>query len=133
MKQFDSILRELIAANVKDFAKLEAGEPYHFDGWEEDRSGSACMYYSFGSRSPHKLNRKRVVISELHAAFQHLRNTGAFDRKSFEKLCPISQSAGSCGFAVMGQVFEALGVAIFFDRERRFLLVDIAKPASLGG
>jgi hypothetical protein len=131
MKEFDSILRELIPAKVKDFAKLVAGEPYRFDGWEDDRSGSACLYYSFSSRSPDKLNRKRVVISELHTAFQHLRNTGAFDRKSFERLCPTSRSAGSCGFAVMGRVFEALGVARFFDREHRFLLIDVAKPASL--
>jgi hypothetical protein len=41
---FESDLRELIPKKVSDFAKLEAGEPDHFDHWAQGHSGSACIY-----------------------------------------------------------------------------------------
>jgi hypothetical protein len=43
----ESTLHRLIPKEVNTFAKLRHGEPYHFDRWENDRSGSLCLYYWF--------------------------------------------------------------------------------------
>jgi hypothetical protein len=118
---FEAMLRNLIPTPVSQFPKLEAGQPYHFDHWGDDRSGSACLYYWFDSRNGNSRNNKRVVVSELEGALQHLMNTGAFDRDSFRTLCPESQSSGGCGFAVAGRIFEALGVATYSGREKGFV------------
>jgi hypothetical protein len=123
-KEFDSMLRKLIPATVSEFKKLEAGNPYHFDRWDD-----GCMYYWFGSTSkPHK---KRVFVSEAFSALQHLRTTGAFDRNSFPTLCPKSESDGGCGFAVAGRILEALGVAKYSGRRAGFTLTDPVKATSL--
>ena|ERR1700730_9070279 len=125
---FDSNLRKLIPTIVSEFPKLEAGEPYHFDHWADDRSGSTCLYYWFTSHDGVKRNNKRVLVSEVHAALQHLLSAGVFDRNSFRTCCPRSESSGRCGFVVVGRVLEALGVATYFGREKGFV-----KPASLAG
>ena len=122
---FDSKLRNLIPASVSEFPKLETGQPYHFDHWADDRSGSSCLYYWFSSHDGTKRNLKRVIVSEIHSALQHLINTGAFDRNSFRAHCPKSESSGRCGFVVMGRILEALGVAVYSGREKGFV-----KPTS---
>jgi hypothetical protein len=118
---FESTLQRLIPEKLNEFAKLEAGDPYHFDRWEEDRSGAACMYYVFSSRDGAKQNRKRVVVSEIEAAIQVLRRTGRFDRDAFRVLCPQSESSGRCGFVVVGRIFETLGEAAYSSRSDGFL------------
>jgi hypothetical protein len=130
-KEFGSVLRKLIPATVREFKKLKAGDPYYFDHWADDRFGAACMYYWFASGDGSKKNRKRVLVSEVHTAFQHLRTTRAFDRKSFRTLCPISYEAGPCGFAVTGRILEELGVAGYSDHQVGFTLTDPVKAASL--
>jgi hypothetical protein len=130
-KEFDFILRKLIPATVNVFKKLEVGDPYHFDHWANDRSGATCMYYWFSSRTGSKKNCKRVLVSEVRTALKHLRTTGALDRKSFRILCPISESAGPCGFAVAGRMLEELGVATYSNRHVGFTLTDRVKAASL--
>jgi hypothetical protein len=124
-KATDSNLRKLIPAIVSEFPKLEAGQPYHFHHWADDRSGSTCLYYWFSSHSGAKRYNKRVIVSEVHAALQHLLNTGAFDRTSFRARCPKSKSSGPCGFVVVGRILEALGVARYSGREKGFV-----KPTS---
>ena len=121
-KEFETMLRKLIPDTVSVFKKLEAGDPYHFCKWAEDRFGAACMYYWFTSGDGSKKNHKRVLVSEVRSALQHLRTTGALDRKAFRTLCAISESAGPCGFAVAGRMLEALGVARYSGRDAGFIL-----------
>jgi hypothetical protein len=117
----DVNLRNLIPATVSEFQKLETGQPYYFDHWAEDRSGSDCLYYWFSSHNGVKRNNKRVIVSEVNAALQHLLKTGAFDRSSFRSHCPKSKSSGPCGFVVVGRILEALGVARYSGREKGFV------------
>src|ERR1700752_3586572 len=114
---FQSNLQGLLPANLRKFAKLEPAEPYHLDHWAQDHSGSPCMYYWFSSHNGTKRNRKRVIISEVHAAFQAFLRTGAFDRNAFRAYCPKSESSGRCGFVVVVRIFEALGEATYSGRE----------------
>jgi hypothetical protein len=125
MKEFDSMLRKLIPATVSIFPKLEAGDPYHFDHWADD-----AIYYWFASKDGAKRNKKRVIVSELHSILQHVRAAGAFYRRSFETLCPISAGAGPCGFAVTGRILEALGVAEY-SGHAGFALIGPLKVASI--
>ena len=117
---FESSLRKLIPDKVNEFAKLEAGEPYHFDRWEQDHSGSPSMYYVFSSHDGTQ-NRKRVILSEVEAAFDTLRRTGRFDRNDFRTYCPKSESSGRCGFVVVGRILEAFGEATYSGRQEGFL------------
>jgi len=117
---FESKLRDLIPKTVSQFPKLEIGEPYHFDRWADDRSGSTCLYYWFYAHDGGKRNNKRVVVSEIQQAFQHLMDTGSFHRDAFRRFCPVSESSGPCGFVVVGRIFEALGVAVYSGREKGF-------------
>jgi len=130
-KEFDAMLRTLIPATLSVFPKLEAGDPYHFDHWAEDSAGAACIYYWFTSRDGNKRNQKRVPVSEVRAALQHLRATGALDRGSFRTRCPISHKSGPCGFAIVGRILEALGVARYSGRDVGFTLTDPVKALSL--
>ncbi len=66
VKEFDYTLREIIPAKLKDFAKIEAGERYHFDHWGDDAFGVKCIYYRFNSRGEGRPNQKRVVVSEVY-------------------------------------------------------------------
>ncbi len=91
---FESKLRDLIPKAVSGFPKLETGEPYHFERWVYDRTGSTCLYYWFSSHDGRKRNNKRIVVSEMLEAFQHLKNAGSFDRDAFRRLCPVSESSG---------------------------------------
>jgi hypothetical protein len=118
---FESNLRKLIPEKVSEFAKLEGGEPYRFDLWEHDHSGSACLYYFFSSKDGTKTNRKRVILSEVEAAFDTLRHTGRFDRNHFRTSCPRSESSGRCGFVVVGRILEALGEAKYSGRNEGFV------------
>lgn len=118
---FASNLRKLIPETVNEFAKLKAGEPYHFDRWEQDHSGTPCLYYTFSSHDGATRNRKRVIISEIETAFEALQRTGRFDRNAYRALCPQSESSGRCGFVVVGRIFEALGEARYSSRTDGFL------------
>jgi hypothetical protein len=122
-----SDLRGLIPATMSEFAKLETGQPYYFDHWADDHTGSTCLYYWFSSHDGAKRNNKRVIVSEIHTARQHLLNAGAFDRNSFQTRCPKSESSGRCGFVVVGRILEALGEARYSGREKGF--VKCTSPA----
>ena len=63
MDTFEYNLRNLIPGTQSEFPKLETGEPYHFDHWLTDHSGSACLYYWFSSRDGRNRNHKRVIVS----------------------------------------------------------------------
>jgi hypothetical protein len=106
-------LRALIPNKVSAFAKLTHGKPYHFDCWRNDRAGSPCLYYWFLARNGVDKNTKRVPVSEFRAALLQLRNVGAFSREIFRQVCPTTKSDGECGFAVIGRIFEAFGVAAY--------------------
>lgn len=117
----ESVLHELVPGKLAKFAKLDHGEPYLFEAWRNDRSGSPCMYYWILGDAGR--NKKRIPVSEIYAALTELRDTKVFDRALFRKVCPISASVGSCGFAVLGRILEALGVACY-DGKSEFKLTD---------
>jgi hypothetical protein len=117
----ESKLPDLISKGVSEFPKLETGEPYDFERWADDRTGSTCLYYWFSSHDGGKRNNKRIVVLEMLEAFQHPKNMGSFDRNAFRRLCPVSESSGPRGFVVVGQILEALGVAVYSGREKGFL------------
>jgi len=110
---FESVLHRLIPEEVNTFAKLQHGEPYHFERWKNDRAGSPCLYYWFMARGGVTKNRKRLPVSEIRAALHQLRSTGVLSRATFRKVCPIAEWAGPCGFAVVGRILEALHVALY--------------------
>lgn len=103
------------------FRKLEKGEPYHFDKWEQDSDGKPCLYYWFNSTDGNKRNVKRVPVSEFCAALDHIRRNGTFARSDYQGLCPVAQSDGGCGYAVIGRLLEALGATQFQGRIKRFV------------
>ena len=113
----ESTLRRLIPDEVNTFAKLEHGASYHFDRWKNDRVGSPCLYYWFMARDGVKKNKKRLPVSEIRAALHQLRSAGMLSREAFRKVCPLSESDGSCGFAVVGRILEALHVAVYAGQD----------------
>jgi hypothetical protein len=121
------ILRKLIPHDVRIFPKLQHGEPYHFDSWSHDRNGMLCLYYWFDGVKQHK---KRIPVSEITAAVQRLRDDRAIKRDTFKEVCPVAESAGPCGFTVVGRIFEALGVAVYSQRDG-FRLTDADKVMTL--
>jgi hypothetical protein len=123
-------LHKLIPTNVNTFAKLNHGKPYQFDRWDRDRNGSVCLYYRFEGSHGGKIYTKRLLASEILTALRHLRDTGTLNRKAFERICPCSASAGPCGFAVLGRIFEALGLVHYAGREG-FELTNAVRATSL--
>ena len=119
--EFANNLKRLIPTSINDFPKLELGEPYHFDHWADDKYKAPCLYYWFSSKNGTKRHDKRVLISEIYAAFQTMQSTGSFSRASFRVYCPKSESSGRCGFVVVGRILEALGVAAYSGRHDGFV------------
>jgi hypothetical protein len=112
---FQSTLFRLIPAKLNTFAKFKHGTPYHFDSWKNDRGGAPCLYYWFmGDVVKY---RKRVPVSEIRAALHQLRSVGVLSREAFRKVCPIAESAGPCGFAVVGRILESLHIAIYSGQD----------------
>jgi hypothetical protein len=109
----EATLHRLIPDIVNTFAKLTSGEPYHFDRWEKDKTGLPCLYYWFIARNGVCKHWKRIPISEIHAALCQLQSDGHLNREIFKTVCPVSESAGPCGFAVAGRILEALQVAVY--------------------
>jgi hypothetical protein len=126
----EATLHRLIPVKVSTFSKLNHGEPYQFDRWQNDRFASPCLYYWFKSRDGIKRNTKRVPVSEIRAALCQLRNANVLSRETFKKVCPVAQSDGPCGFAVVGRIFEALGVAVY-SGQNGFKLTDANEVAKL--
>ncbi len=112
----ESMLRKTVPSVVNSFPKLTTGEPYRFERWAGDDRDILCLYYWFSPRDGLRRNVKRVPVPEILAALGHLRRTGTLDRAAFQKLCPVSESDGPCGFAVLGRTLEALGVAHYVGK-----------------
>lgn len=128
----EPVLRDLIPGHVQRFPKLmEKGDPYKFDRWEEDRSEVLCLYYKFKSRDRMEWNHKRVPVPEIRAAMRVLMIDGRWDRAAFDRDCPIASSAGPCGYAIIGRVFESLGVATHDVNGRCFRLVALERVRQL--
>jgi hypothetical protein len=120
-----SVLDELFRNGHVQFRKLRgSGPPYKFSKWATDRSGALCLYYEFPSRNGKTTNRKRVPVDEILAAIQEIVSEGRLTRKAFRNLCPVAESAGPCGFAVVGRCFELLGIAKYADGQGVFELTD---------
>lgn len=120
-------LRNRIPSVVSSFAKLSAGgQPYDFDHWD-----NGILYYRVSRNSKGDWNKKRVIISEVHAALAHLAKTGSFSRKDFQKLCPTTGGDGECGFCVIGRVLEVLSVAMYAGWGEGFVLIDVEKARTL--
>jgi hypothetical protein len=126
-----STLHRLIPSAVNTFAKLEHGEPYHFDCWRDDHAGSPCLYYWFFGHDGVKRNKKRGPVAEIGAALRRLRNARVLSREMFQEVCPIAESAGPCGFAVVGRIFEGLHVAAYLGRGTGFRLIDADRATKL--
>ena len=123
----ESTLHRLIPKEVNTFAKLRRGEPYQFHRWENDRSGSLCLYYRFQGVEKHT---KRLPESEIRAGLRQLRDIGWLSRETFGDVCPTAKSDGECGFAVLGRIFEALGVAVY-SGNAGFKLTDADEATNL--
>jgi hypothetical protein len=120
-----SVLDELFRKGHVQFRKLRgAGPPYKFWKWATDRSNALCLYYEFPSRNGKTTNRKRVPVDEILAALREIVSEGCLTRKAFRNLCPVAESAGPCGFAVVGGCLELLGIARQSGRQGAFELTD---------
>lgn len=127
----DRSLREIIPDKYSTFPKLEKGDPYHFDHWGKDTNGEDCLYYWFWNKDQTKKNKKRVVISEIDALIENKISNGHISRDDFKKLCPISESAGSCGYTVVGRMLEYLEIAKYLGRGSGFEITDHKLAKSL--
>ena len=127
----DMNLREIIPNKYSTFPKLGKGDPYHFDHWGQDTNGEDCMYYWFWNKDQTKKNKKRVVISEIDDLIENNISNGHISREDFKNSCPISESAGSCGFTVVGRVLECLGIAKYLGRGSGFEITDQKLAKSL--
>jgi hypothetical protein len=125
------ILYRLIPEEVRKFDKLNHGVPYLFDRWN-DLDGSLCLYYRVKARNGVKKNKKRLPVAEIRAALHQLETAGVFTRESYRRICPIAETDGPCGFAVLGRILEALHVAVYSGRNG-FKLTDASKLANLLG
>ena len=117
-------LREIIPKPNSTFPKLESGDPYHFDHWRADSKGEMCLYYWFWNKNRTKKNKKRVVISEVEKLIRNCLTRGQITRDDFRIYCSISESAGPCGFAVMGRMLEYLGIAQYLGWGRGFEIIN---------
>jgi len=126
----ETALHRLIPNEVRTFAKLEHGDPYHFDRWANDNADTLCLYYWFMARDGVKKNKKRVPVSEIRAALRQLLE-GRVKRETFRKICPVTEAAGPCGFAVVGRIFVELGIAVYSGRRDGFKLSDANKARKL--
>ena len=117
-------LNEVIPSQYSVFNKLTGGDPYYFDKWASDKYGVLCLYYWFWDKSKTKPNKKRVPVSEIEATVRILLQNGNFSREDFRENCPISESGGSCGFAVIGRILEYLGVASYVGLGKGFRLTN---------
>lgn len=124
-------LRRLIPGSLHTFAKLAGGRPYRFDRWDCDRNGVDCLYYSFASRDGRGRNVKRVPVHEVRAALQLLVTAGALNREGFVRACPVSESDGACGFAVVGRILEHFRVAAYLGRGQGFGLTNPSRARAL--
>lgn len=124
-------LRHLIPGSLRTFAKLEDGDPYRFERWGRDRAGTECLYYAFPSRDGRRQHVKRVPVQEVRAALGLLVRTGVLNREGFVGACPISESAGPCGFAVVGRMLQHLGVAAYLGRGQGFGLTNPPRARAL--
>ena len=123
-KMIEQRLREIIQKPNSTFPKLESGDPYYFDQWRTDLNGEMCLYYWFWNRNRTKKNKKRVVISEVEKLIRNCLTQGQITRDDFRNHCPISESAGPCGFAVTGRMLEYLGIAQYLGWGRGFEIID---------
>ena len=127
----ESVLHLLIPAHVDTFAKLRGGDPYHFDHWETDPSGSKNLKYWFWNRKKSNKNRKRAPVSEIRIALGHVRNAGVFKQETYQAICPVASADGPCGFAVIGRTFEALSVARYAGHGAGFRLINADEATRL--
>jgi len=109
-------LRAMIPSKYNKFDKLESEDPYHFDSWGMDKYGNECLYYWFYSKDKSKRNQKRVVISEIENLLRDNVNQEIIKRSDFEEHCPVTLSAGPCGYAVTVRLLEYLGIAKYQGR-----------------
>lgn len=109
-------IKDCVPRSLSTFPKLQKGEPYQFERWDQGKHGF-CLRYSFIARDRATRIRKYVVLAEIVKAAEHLTNTGAFSRTDYQSLCVLSQSSGPCGFAVTGRILEALGLGRYVGRK----------------
>ena len=109
-------LKGMIPNTYSIFPKLERGDPYHFNCWDSDINGDLCLYYWFWNKNQTKKNKRRVVIAEMEELIRNSLKKGCITRKDFQSCCPISESAGPCGFAVVGRMLEYLDIAKYSGR-----------------
>lgn len=99
-------LERLIPSGLSRFPKLRSGEPYDFDRWDYDQKGRYCLYYVItGGKTEH---RKRIPMHELIKAVSWFNKSGIFKRTDFQRLCPIANGDGPCGYAVTSSILESL-------------------------
>lgn len=128
-------LDALFAQGQTEFRKLTKGDkPYRFTRWADDSDGRLCLYYQFaGDGEEQPDHKKRVPLSELRRALNECLKSEVFRRDMFERVCPVAQSAGPCGFAVTGGCLEKLGMARHDDVEHEFTLTNKQRAQELLG
>ncbi|MDI6811278.1 MAG: hypothetical protein QMD80_06375 [archaeon] len=126
-------LREIIPNPNSTFPKLESGDQYYFDQWGTDLNNEMCLYYWFWDRNRNKKNKKRVVISEVEELIRICLTRGQITRDDFRIYCPVSESAGPCGFAVTVRMLEYLGIGQYLGRGLGFEIGDGELARSLMG
>jgi hypothetical protein len=117
----ESTLHGLTPKDVSTFPKLSQGDPYHFDRWE-----NGCPYYWFEG-----VKNIRNVFPYLKFVLVSVnRYIGWLSREMFREICPTAKSDGECGIAVLGRIFEALGIAVY-SSSAGFKLTDADEATRL--
>ncbi len=105
-------LQSIVPVKLSDFPKItKIGEPYHFKRWDFDKkSNEPILSYWFWNKEKNYRNRKRVFINEFETLLRIAIESGYLLRSDFEKVCPKTNSDGTCGFAVIVAILEYLQV-----------------------
>lgn len=100
-----SKLKKTIPSKMGNFQKLQQGRnPSEFIKWANDQNGDECLYYWVDGNV--RDNKKRIPIEEIKKSVDYYQRNGEFLREDFERLCPIADSAGGCGYTVIGRIIE---------------------------
>ena len=103
-------LQSIIPEMLSDFSKItKIGDPYFFEKWDMDiRSNKPILRYWFWNKEKTYRNKKRLFINEFEAFLRIALESGYLLRSDYKKVCPKTNSDGTCGFAVIVAILEYL-------------------------
>lgn len=110
MANFTEILNRLEEIPPYTAIPLPRSGEARFVKWSNKQADRAIVYERPNRRNTNRhFYQRRVALSEFHAAYERLRETGEFTREWFQG----PRKGASSDFTVIGGIFELIGVATY--------------------